>query len=283
MKSNLKRKKQGQSENELEELRSAFEKFSDASARLQSEYERLQNESSALRQQLAQKEVEVKKAERLATLGETAAALAHEIRNPLGAITLYTSLLEDDLEERPEQLKLVKAIENSAVSLNHVVSNILQFARQKEPAFVPLQLEAITREIIEEVQASFPGIEFRIQSEGPIYLLGDQHGMRQLFRNVFRNACQAQRDKGAIEVTLRDAGGEAEARVRDWGPGIPEGEAERLFEPFTTTKNEGTGLGLAIVRRIVDQHSGYVRARNWENGAEFLFGFPKKVPITQVK
>ncbi|MCB0332248.1 MAG: GHKL domain-containing protein [Bdellovibrionales bacterium] len=259
---------------DAEMLREAFTKFTETSEKLQINYDALRKEATDLRTKLAQKELEVKRAEQLATLGKTAAALAHEIRNPLGAITLYVSLLRDDLAQSPEQLELVNAIGRSAESLNYVVTNILQFAKSKPPTMAPVNLFSLCQEVGGEIAKSYQGITFTPLLEGTPFLLGDAHALRQVLHNLFRNACQAMSGNGEIRCAVLGNEKWCILKVRDTGPGIPAEVRESLFEPFVTTKNEGTGLGLAVVDQIVKQHKGSIRIDNLSSGAEIEILFP---------
>ncbi|MCB0329532.1 MAG: hypothetical protein KDD70_07710 [Bdellovibrionales bacterium] len=260
---------------EYETLSRAFQKFSEASLQLQSKYEELKRESQGLRRELEKKEIEIKRSERLATLGETAAALAHEIRNPLGAISLYTSLLKEDLSEQPEQHELVSAIDKSVTTLNHVVSNILHFAKSSTPVLAPASLGAILGEICAQYRAVHREADIQLQTRGNLYVWGDETGLRQLFSNLLLNALQAQQLRGFVQVVAVSGRDEIFVRVRDNGPGIPIQYLGSIFEPFTTSKPEGTGLGLAICQQIATLHRARLTAGNRRNGAQFTIAFQK--------
>jgi two-component system sensor histidine kinase AtoS len=217
-------------------------------------------ETEELKHQLKVKEQEVKRAERLATLGETAAAIAHEVRNPLGAITLFVSLLRRDVAEMPSTLSLVDQIEASVGSINHVVENILQFSRGKPLLFAPLNLNLIIEEQVLSLRS-------KLSDEGAIDIkldatplcVGNEVAIKQIVHNLVLNGIQATKGKGTITVTTSDSGSEAiEIRVQDTGSGVPAELRSKIFEPFITSKNEGTGLGLAIVHRLVAQHGGTI-------------------------
>jgi two-component system sensor histidine kinase HydH len=257
-------------------LRDAFDRFQDASAKLEMRHHALQQEVEDLRAQLRKKEEEIIRAERLATLGETAAALAHEVRNPLGAIRLFVSLLRADVEEIPSAVKLVDQIETSVTSLNHVVTNVLEFASTKVHPLHPVNVENILKEQILQLQALHRGkARMSFTSAGSPFILGDECGLRQVMYNLLLNALQATGYAGAVDVALSGKAEEAELTIRDNGPGVPTELMEKIFEPFVTGKREGTGLGLAIVKRILDQHHARIEIRN-EGGAVFNIRFPKR-------
>lgn len=258
-------------------LQAAFKQFTDVSSRLEKRYEALATETEQLRAQLRAKEEEVKRAERLSMLGETAAALAHEVRNPLGAIKLFISLLRQDVSDRPEALSYLQAIDTSINSLDHVVTNILQFSRGQKLDMAPLNIHAVLEELVAQfrVMPDMKG-EIRLQLEARPFISGNAGALRQVFHNLLLNALQATKQKGCVEVhTCEGPEGDLLVSVRDNGPGIPADMLERLFDPFVTGRNEGTGLGLAIVRRIIGQHGGEIQATN-EGGAKFNLRLPRR-------
>lgn len=256
-------------------LREAFQRFKNASEKLQRKYELLLGETKLLRAQLAAKEDEMKRAERLAMLGETAAGIAHEVRNPLGAIKLFVSLLRQDLAEQQGPLELVLQIEKSITCLDNVVSNILQFSKDSKPVFAPVNLHAIIREQLTQFAATHGGVQLRQALEGNPFIQGNEAGLRQVIYNLVLNALQAAGADGTVEVACRDdETGRVMLTVRDDGKGIDPGVLDRMFEPFVSTKNEGTGLGLAIVKRIADQHGAALGALN-KGGAEFTVTFTR--------
>jgi two-component system, NtrC family, sensor histidine kinase HydH len=247
-------------------LREAFLKFNQASERLQEKYQELARETEELREQLKAKDREVKRAETLATLGETAAAMAHEVRNPLGAIKLFLSLLTQDLQDRPESLEMLSQISKSVSSIDNVVSNILCFSKEKKAVHCPLSLNSIVQ--IAEFRRIYPRLQVQADLEANPFMLGNEHSLRQMIHNLLLNAAQATKGEGRVAISSVDADEFIEICITDDGPGLPPHLVEEIFEPFVTTKNEGTGLGLAIVRQIASQHGGTIGASN-AGGASF--------------
>lgn len=258
-------------------LKDAFARFSEASERLEQKYQTLLEETKVLREALRQKDLEIKRQERLAMLGETAAAIAHEVRNPLGAIKLFISLLRQDVADKPESIKLVDQVDTSIAALDHVVSNILQFSKERKLTVTPVNVHSI----IQEQLLSFPRSEsnqatFALELTAAPYLLGNEASLRQVFYNLFHNALQATSYQGHITIrTSERADSNLVITITDSGPGIPEDIQDKIFEPFVTSKNEGTGLGLAIVKQIVEQHGGMIDAANTGSGAMFQIVLPK--------
>ncbi len=259
-------------------LSQLFEQFTVSGKRLEERYEQLRKESEALKLQLRQKELEIKQAQKLATLGETAAAIAHEVRNPLGALKLFTSLLHKELPGTGTATQLLEQMNRSICALENVVSNILQFSRSEKPHMAPLNVHAIISEQIEQSMAGHSADDFATTTkfEANPFIFGNEHGLRRVFTNVLLNAIQAQKGRGSVSIHSKDcADGSLRITFRDSGPGFSERIKQSLFEPFATTKNEGTGLGLAIVKQVVESHGGSVHAEN-NGGAEITIVLPRR-------
>ena len=257
-------------------LADAFARFSEASARLEEHHSELRDEINSLKEQLQEKEREIERAARLATLGETAAAIAHEVRNPLGAIKLFVSLLREDVENNPASIKLVDQIDAGIVSIEHVVSNILHFTKEQPKLLTPVNIHALLHEQVALLEPLHKGrATIHLDLRGTPFMPGDEHSLRRMLHNLLLNALQATKFNGSITVCCDGTRNEEFIlEIRDTGPGIPSEILPRLFEPFVTSRNEGTGLGLAIVKRIVQQHGGAIEARN-DNGAIFTIQFKR--------
>jgi signal transduction histidine kinase len=261
----------------LTELSQMLERFNESSSKLELRYEALMQEVDQLRKQLAAKEEEIKRSERLSMLGETAAALAHEVRNPLGAITLFISMLKADLKDRPQSVNLVEEIEKSITSLNAVVSNVLHFAKNNTLHRGPMNVHSLVQEVVQHFISLYgTSAIFALNVSGNPFIVADAESLRQCLYNLFTNALQVTSYQGEIYVCVSDAGDEGAVQivVSDNGPGIPPEIMPRIFEPFASGRREGTGLGLSIVKRIVEAHGGSIVARN-SPGAEFSMSLPR--------
>jgi signal transduction histidine kinase len=260
------------------QLEEAFHRFTETSSRLEAGYRKLLEETEDLRRALREKDREVKRTEKLALLGETAAALAHEVRNPLGAIKLFTSLLRREVNDRPGALELVDQLNRAIGSLDHVVTNILHFAKDSPGGFAPLNLLAIAHELVSQCRAQeqWQGVELNVVHTGQCFMLGNEHTLRQALYNLILNAAQALRFRGRIELSITEEHEFLRITVQDNGPGIDAAVLPTIFDPFVTTRTEGTGLGLAIVRRIIQQHSGTITVEN-AGGARFTLELPRVV------
>jgi len=256
-------------------LATAFARFEEASSRLEERYASLKTESERLRVELQKKEEEVRRAEKMAVLGQTAAALAHEIRNPLGAIKLFMSLLREDVANMPSSLGLVEEVNCSISTLDRVISNVLQFAKDKECALAPANLNNIIAEEINlfkkmDRQNSL-SIETRLSEH--TYILGNDGLLRQMLSNLLTNSAQASHYKGTISISSELENDSLKLIISDNGPGIAADILPKLFEPFVTGRAEGTGLGLAVVKNIVTRHGASISAAN-DGGAKFTILFP---------
>jgi len=218
--------------------------------------------------ELRRMEEAVARSERLAAIGRLAAGVAHEIRNPLAAISGSVELLaQGPATEGADDAKELMAIVTREVSrLNGLISDLLAFARPRAPEKQPLDLSATVQEMLRvfEHDKRLDGTRVALRANGAVQVDADPGQLRQVVWNLVRNACEADVSNGPVEIAVGtvDADGARWARlaVRDHGPGISEESRARIFEPFYSTKQGGTGLGLATVHRIVEEHRGRLHA-----------------------
>jgi len=224
-------------------------------------------------------EGELRRRERLATVGELTAALAHEIRNPLGSLKGAAQILADLTLPAEERSRLLAILGEESGRLDRVLTDFLTLARDRKVRRTTVDLAACVRETATLLtpEAEARGVAVRVEgAEGAVVLTGDGDLLRQLIWNLARNGVEAAASGG--EVTLRVATAEA-GRVRlvveDTGPGIAAEDLGRLFDPFFTTRDGGTGLGLAICDRIARDHGATLTAENRaEGGARFVVELP---------
>jgi len=223
-------------------------------------------------------EAELRQAERLSSLGQLSAGMAHEIRNPLAGIAMTAQVLKSRLAERPDAEPYLERIQTEIQRLERIVRSLLEFSRPVRPRLAALDLAASARRVLEDLagQAVAAGIELApLDAPAPMAALADGDQIHQVLLNLVQNALQACRagDRVGISVARAAAVGGADRlqlRVWDSGPGVAEAARSRLFEPFFTTKAEGTGLGLAVCRQILEEHGGHIRYRSRSGGgAEF--------------
>jgi two-component system, NtrC family, sensor histidine kinase HydH len=230
----------------------------------------------------------IRERDRLAALGEMAAGLAHEIRNPLGAIKGAAQCL--DPKRLPgEEGEFLEVIVEEVNRLNGVVSAFLDYARPLKQSFGTTDLNEVVTRTARLIQNEIPpGIELKVELEEALPRVdGDAEQLKQVLINLVQNAMQALGESAAGRITVRTvrpdrfnefrATGEsfAEVHVSDTGPGIPPDQHQHLFVPFYTTKQKGTGLGLAICQRIVKNHGGTLSVQSKVGeGATFIIRLP---------
>ncbi|MEM1166923.1 MAG: ATP-binding protein [Planctomycetota bacterium] len=257
------------SRDDLAELLGTFQV---ATSRLETAHIALREHVARLEEELSATRAQLHRARELAALGEMAAGIAHEVRNPLGSIKLFAEVLRSDLHDRPDSAATADRIVTAVDGLDAVVGDVLAFSRELR---VNTSLCSAGELLEQAVAAStgmlVEGVEVAIDhSAGDRSVVADASLLHQALVNVVRNAYEAVALVGGGRVEL----GVAERRVLgpdgvrtdmdalvvvDTGPGVPDEVLGRIFNPFFTTRATGTGLGLAIVHRILDAHGGQVR------------------------
>jgi signal transduction histidine kinase len=227
--------------------------------------------------------------DRLAAVGEMAAAIAHEVKNPLASIEVMAGLLRRQLADRADFLAPLADIINEAKMANAIVLEVLEFVR---PIRLEMDRTSIAKVVNEAVamaeshavrgQAT---VDVKIPPSLPL-MLADHHQLRQVVSNLLINAFEALEGRGAVHVSATHVESRDPARsssvvleISDDGPGIMAGVTDRIFKPFFTTKPKGSGLGLAIVRKIVDAHEGRIDITSTPgHGATFRVTLPVVTP-----
>lgn len=214
-------------------------------------------------------------AERMAVLGQLAAGLAHEIRNPIGSISASVQMLKTGVE-REEDRQLCDIVLRESQRLDELVSDMVDLSRPRRPDMHDIDLAVVVAEVVELAARSGRGAsDVRVTAAGAksAPIRADAGQMRQVVWNLVRNAIQASGSGGEVRVRL-----ETEPRVvlsvEDDGVGIDSQAMEQLFDAFFTTRSKGTGLGLAVVKRIVDEHGFSITVRSDRGeGAAFIVDF----------
>ena len=210
--------------------------------------------------------------DRLAAVGEMAAVIAHEVKNPLAGIEVMAGLLRRKIPDAPDAQMVLTDIISEAKMANAIVQEVLDFVR-------PIRLQVDHTAVADAVQGAIQladskgkrgNVDVSVAiSEGLPHINADQHQITQVFTNLLMNAYEAMGGKGRVTISadmirIEDGGEGREAvlvEFADNGPGIPPDVADKVFDPFFTTKAQGSGLGLAIVRKIVDAHDGRIDLR----------------------
>jgi len=222
---------------------------------LEESYSKLQAQS----ERIIAIEEQLRRSEKLSTLGEMAAVLAHEIRNPLGSIRGTAEILRDDYRPGDPKHEFIEIQIKETERLNHVVEDFLRMARQQpvelRDCSIREELETIVTLVTRDAQDR--GIALRLEATPQETIVrGDGEKLRQAFLNIVINALQATPSGGSVSIVLNKIDSEFEITFRDSGAGIAPDDLQRIFEPFYTTKPDGTGLGLAVTRKIIEAHGG---------------------------
>ncbi len=218
---------------------------------------------------------------RLAALGQMAAGIAHEIRTPLGSIQGAAEILERDIPPDHPRRRFWIILQHEANRVNSVVKDFLDLGRPLNVQPHQLSLSPTVNECVGALQglAGERGVSIIVGPGISGELFADPQRFYQALTNLLRNAIQASSPEAMIRVGAQAGGGGIVITVDDEGPGLPDGEAERIFEPFYSRRQDGTGLGLALVRQILQAHGGWVKAEDLPGaGARFTMYFPNKPP-----
>lgn len=225
-------------------------------------------------------ESELKQKEKLAAIGQLAAGIAHEIRNPLAGISGSIQLLSTDVQDG-EQKKLMKIILKEIDRLNNLITEFLDYAKPEKKPDQVVQLALILEETLQNVKLNpkySEGIEWNVNlSEQKI--MGFSEKLKQAFLNMIINAVQATEGKPSrqVHVSLSKDADVVVLKIKDNGSGMKPETKARLFEPFHTTKAKGTGLGLAVTHKILQSHDAIIEVQSEVNaGTEFIIKFPGK-------
>jgi signal transduction histidine kinase len=230
--------------------------------------------------------------DRLAALGEMAAAIAHEVKNPLAGIEVMAGILKRQLPASEDAQTILADIIKEAKMANAIVLEVLDFVRPIRLQVEHIALPDVIRDAITMAESHAMRGDVQVAIDVPAGLptvQGDPHQLRQLFTNLLTNAFEALGGAGAVRISaagieaeepapgVERAGAMLQVVVADDGPGVPPEVVDRIFSPFFTTKPQGSGLGLAIVRKIVDAHDGRIDVSSKVGGGTT---FRVTVPVT---
>lgn len=246
---------------------------------LEDSYRKLQGQADLI----IRIEEQLRKSERLSTLGEMSATLAHEIRNPLGSIKGTAEILMEDFHPGERKYEFLEILLKETDRLNRVVEEFLHFARPVPTTLGTCDLKAelagVVKLIEHDARNHHVGIE--LKSADLPDVTGDCERLRQVFLNLLLNAIQSMPQGGSLVITPRllppqgEKGAEVELRFSDTGIGIAPDDLPHVFEPFFTTRPGGTGLGLAVTQKIVESHDGGIEVESVPGkGTTFVVKLP---------
>ncbi len=249
--------------------------------------------------QLKRLEEEAERKNRLTAMGEIAMQVAHELRNPLGSIELFVSMMKMDLDIESEEMSLAMHINSATRSMNHIISNLLEFTKPRPIVLDDISLHEMIYQFIDFSEFSAQQLTINIKTDlkaEPDIILGNKELLKQVFHNLFVNACQAMPEGGTLEVAtesyvekdplvLQRLNNQIKktripvikVKFKDSGKGMTEDIKRKIFDPFYTTREQGTGLGLSIVHNTMASHGGTIIVKSEiDQGTEFNLVFPQR-------
>lgn len=220
--------------------------------------------------EMSQVRQELQRQDRMAVVGELAAGLAHEIRNPVAVIRGAVDELQSSIQSPELAARLASIAIRESDHLNEIVSGFLDFARNPVVRKQSFDLREVVEDVAGTLRMEYPGDGLRIDAEcpdAPCAVSGDPSQLKQVLVNLAKNGIEAMEERGALAIRLQaPRQGPIQVRVEDSGPGIAPDKLARIFEPFYTTKEKGVGMGLAVCARIITAHDGTIRAALREGG-----------------
>ncbi len=248
-------------------------------------------ETLEIEEELEQTRIQLLQTAKMASVGELAAGVAHQLNNPLGGITLFSQLIVEDYTLPKEAIKDLKRIQRDAKRCTDTVQELLKFSRQTTNEMHPENINQLLKEtlILIEDQTLFQNIEIKKDFQESLpFVLVDIQQIKHLLMNIILNSADAMEGKGILSLftsigPLKDR---VLIKITDTGPGISEDNLLKIFDPFFTTKEQGkgTGLGLSMAYRIVEDHGGKLSAESKEGkGTSFIIELMIETPVAGEK
>ena len=237
----------------------------------------LVDRETKIRLKQEQTQLQLEKAHKLSIIGQMAAGIAHEIKNPLASVKGAFEILCDNTTTREEKKEFQDIVFKEIKRIDDTVTEFLEFARSKDFKLKKLNLSENIESVLRQMQnqVSNAGVKLKTDIENNIYIAADPQKIRQVIINLVLNAIDVSSPGNTIEVSVSADNHKAYIVFIDEGQGLSADEAEKIFEPFYTTKAKGIGLGLAIIRSIVERHNGAIKVGNSKGkGAEFTIVLP---------
>jgi|Deesub1362B_J571_1020462.scaffolds.fasta_scaffold00310_27 signal transduction histidine kinase len=222
---------------------------------------------------------EMQRAEHLATIGEMASGLAHEIKNPITGIKTALEIIAEEISEEDSHREIISEVLNQTERIETIIQDLLSYAKPKEPKFIRTDLSRCINQVINLAKTQIRRKEIEINffpSKNITYAYIDPDQIQQVVLNLILNSIQAIETKGKIEIKIvEDKNNRFKILVSDNGQGIKKENLSKIFKPFFTTKHRGTGLGLSICKRIIEKHQGTIEVKSEEGkGTTFTISLP---------
>jgi signal transduction histidine kinase len=262
----------------LETLRKANDELEKRVQERTVELRKKNEELNVEMKQRIQAEEELKRADRLATIGKMSAVLAHEIRNPLNSIKINVDILNGILELNESNRRRMHIIQKEVDRLDNLVKGVLLFARRSDLIVSDFSINSLFESIVNQLKPQFQKRNVNLVNKTEnVIINADKEKLNQVFLNMILNSFDAIPDSGEIEISSNCKDDKyVDISIRDNGTGIS--NPEKIFEPFYTTKNMGTGLGLSISQNIIEQHFGELKLVSTKQGETiFCISLPVKI------
>jgi len=281
----------------LDDLQSLLRSFMESTQQLEQTHTVLQKQVASLQEELLEARAKLRRSESLAALGQMAAGIAHEIRNPLGSIQLFVQVLEDELADNEGHREVCGKISRAVRRMDAIVGDVLQFARDTRIRPHEVTLGRLVEDALRSCESMIRARNVAVAHHGDAQLNAEADAslLNIALANIIRNAIEAipRGRQPIISITCSKGRalcpdgqrrGRAVIAIQDNGPGVEQHVIDRMFNPFFTTREAGTGLGLAIVHRIVDAHGGHVTVTNTQCAASGRIAgarFELAIPVCQ--
>jgi signal transduction histidine kinase len=215
--------------------------------------------------------------EKLASLGTMAAGVAHEIKNPLAALKLFTEVIPQKFDDPEYRAKFAQLIPSELARLRRILSDLEEFSKPTPATTAPFLVKEVMQKTLQllEPQLKKSGVKVETELSDVPEISGSSSKMMQVFMNIILNAAHAMEGGGVLKVSCKCTVNSVQIIIADTGTGIPKDKIKAIFDPFFTTKETGTGLGLAITKRIVEEHKGTIEVESEVGkGTRFTLSFP---------
>jgi signal transduction histidine kinase len=271
------------------EIGQLYQSFNDMADNIQENDEKLRRFNEELEEKVIERTAELQKTrdalirtERIAAVGQVAAGVTHEIKNPLNSLAINTQMLIKDLsadfEEDSSLLKSASLIKHEINRINNILEEFVKYAKFPEPKFFENNINQVIEEVADLISdnAKESGVDINLSLQDDIPILNiDARQFKEIFLNLFQNAIKAMKDSGRLEIRSQINDDNVIIDVTDTGEGVPEGNLDRIFTPFFSTREGGLGLGLPIVKRIIESHGGEISCKSRVNeGTAFKIVLP---------